>query len=76
VGAIALHRRQVDGVILLAAYPCGSDALVNELVMRKVRDVPVIQIILDEQQSEGGLATRLESFVDILKARKQAMAHE
>jgi predicted nucleotide-binding protein (sugar kinase/HSP70/actin superfamily) len=75
VGAIVRHRRQVDGVILLAAYPCGADALVNELVLRKVRDLPVIQIILDEQQSEGGLATRLESFVDILKARKQEAAH-
>ncbi len=74
VGAIAMHRHQVDGIILLAAYPCGSDALVNELVLRKVKDVPVIQIILDEQQSESGLATRVESFIDILKERKRVSA--
>lgn len=66
IGAIELLRNQVDGVVLLTAYPCGTDALVNELVMRKIRGIPMIQILLDEQQGEAGLQTRLESFADII----------
>ncbi|MDR1630172.1 MAG: acyl-CoA dehydratase activase-related protein [Oscillospiraceae bacterium] len=69
IGSIPLLQNQVDGVILLTAYPCGTDSLVNEMVMRKVRDIPVIQILLDEQQGEAGLQTRLESFADIIAKR-------
>ncbi len=70
IGAIELCKKQVDGVILLTAFPCGSDALVNELVMRRVRDVPMIQILLDEHTAPAGLETRIESFIDILSKRR------
>lgn len=70
VGTIQKLRSQVDGVILLTAYPCGSDALVNELILRRVKDIPVIQIVMDEQQAEAGLQTRLESFIDMLNVRR------
>lgn len=71
VGAIVLHKQDVDGVILLTSFPCGSDSLVNEMVLRKIKDVPVIQIVLDEQMSETGLQTRIESFMDILRQRER-----
>lgn len=71
LGAIELYRKQVDGVILLTAFPCGTDSLVNELVIRRVHDLPVIQLFLDEQQSDAGLQTRIESFLDILSERKR-----
>ncbi len=70
IGAIELCKNQVDGVILLTAFPCGSDALVNELVLRRVRDVPMIQILLDEHTAPAGLETRIESFTDILTKRR------
>ena len=66
LGAVYLARDQVDGIILLTAFPCGADCLVNELILRSVKDCPIIQIILDEHQSKEGLATRLESFLDII----------
>ena len=72
LGAIHLARNQVDGIILLTAFPCGSDCLANELVLRRVKNPPVIQIILDEHQSHEGLTTRLESFLDMVAARKKA----
>lgn len=73
IGAIDACKGRVDGVILLSAFPCGTDSLVNELVLRRVKDVPIIQIVLDEQQALAGLQTRIESFLDILPAR--SMAH-
>lgn len=71
VGSILLNRNNVDGVILLSAFPCGIDSLVNELVIRKVKDIPIIQILLDELQGESGLQTRIESFIDILSERRR-----
>lgn len=71
IGAIPLMRRQVDGIILVTAFPCGTDSLVNELVLRRVTGIPVVHIVLDEQQGEAGLQTRVECFVDILKERRR-----
>ena len=70
MGAVHLAREKVDGVILLTAFPCGSDCLSNELILRRVRDVPMIQILLDEHQSYEGLQTRVESFLDMIAGRR------
>jgi len=70
LGAIYLAQRQVDGILLLTAFPCGSEVLANELILRRVKELPVIQIILDEHQSQEGLATRIESFLDMIKGRR------
>ena len=72
IGAIPLTRPHIDGIMLVSAFPCGTDSLVNELVLRRVRDLPVVQIVLDEQQGEAGLQTRVECFMDILHERKRA----
>jgi predicted nucleotide-binding protein (sugar kinase/HSP70/actin superfamily) len=69
IGSIKLLEDVVDGVILLTAFPCGPDSLVNELVLRRIRDIPTIHIILDELQGEAGLQTRIESFIDILNMK-------
>lgn len=70
IGAIELYKSQVDGIILLTAFPCGSDSLVNELVLRKIKDTPMIQILVDEHTAPAGLETRIESFIDILSQRR------
>lgn len=69
IGAIKLLENKIDGIILLTAFPCGPDSLVNELLIRKIKKIPTINIILDELQGEAGLQTRIESFMDILKER-------
>ncbi len=61
----------MDGIIYLSAFPCGLDCLVTELTIRKLNDLPCINILLDEQDAQGaGIYTRLESFYDILEERK------
>jgi len=72
MGAIQEARDKVDGVILLTAFPCGSDCLTNEIILRRVRDIPIIQIILDDGQGMAGLETRIESFLDMITKRKRA----
>lgn len=71
VGSLAMNRKRVDGIVYLMAFSCGPDALVVELCKRTITDVPSVLITLDELQSDGGIITRLESFVDIIKFRMQ-----
>ena len=69
-GAVRLYAGQADGIVLLSAFPCGPDSLVNELIIRRMRGKPVIHIAVDELQSENGLQTRLESFMDMIETRR------
>jgi len=69
IGSIKLLEDKIDGIILLTAFPCGPDSLVNELILRKQKKLPTINIILDEIQGEAGMQTRIESFMDIIKER-------
>lgn len=70
LGGIAQHRGDVDGIILLSAFPCGPDAMVNELITRRVREVPLLNLVLDSQTGTAGVETRLESFIDIIRFKK------
>jgi predicted nucleotide-binding protein (sugar kinase/HSP70/actin superfamily) len=50
-----------------------------ELCQRRIEGVPIVTLVLDELQGEAGLRTRLESFVDIIRAKRtiaeRARAH-
>lgn len=70
IGSIPYYQYSVDGIIFLTSFPCGPDSLVNELLIRKVNDIPMTNIIIDELTSSTGLETRLESFVDIIIERR------
>ncbi len=70
LGALELYRDRVDGVIFLMTFPCGPDSLMTELCMRSMGNTPAIVVVLDELQSEAGLRTRLESFIDLIAAGK------
>jgi predicted nucleotide-binding protein (sugar kinase/HSP70/actin superfamily) len=70
LGSIAMHKDKVDGIILLSAFPCGPDSMVNELITRKVKNVPMLNLVLDSQSGTAGIETRLESFVDIIRFKE------
>lgn len=74
VGAVQLYRDRVDGIILLSAFPCGPDSLVNEILLRRVKDMPILNLLLDNQEGSAGIETRLESFVDIIRFRQELRA--
>lgn len=73
MGSIATHQNQVDGIILLSAFPCGPDTMVNEVLTRRISGVPLLNLILDEQSGFAGIETRLESFLDIIWFKRGAM---
>lgn len=71
MGAICKYKEKIDGIILLSAFPCGPDSLANELIIRKVKNVPISYLTFDNNDSNTGLITRLESFIDIIKIKKE-----
>lgn len=76
VGAVREYADKVYGIILLSAFPCGPDSLVNEILLRRVRGTPMLNLLMDSQQGEAGIETRLESFIDIIQFQREAKTNE
>ena len=72
IGGVEKYRGQVDGLILVSTFPCGSDAMVNDLLMRRLKGLPILSLVLDGQTGTAGLETRLESFLDIISFKEAA----
>ncbi|WIV11631.1 acyl-CoA dehydratase activase-related protein [Proteiniborus sp. MB09-C3] len=70
IGSIAMYKDRVDGIILISSFNCGPDSLVNEIIIRRVKDKPILNLIVDGQEGSAGMETRLESFLDIIKFKK------
>lgn len=70
IGSISHYKDNVDGIILITAFPCGPDSLSNEMIERNI-DTPIINLIIDDSEASAGLETRIESFIDILEERKK-----
>ena len=65
-------KTEVDGIIHITAFGCGPDAMVDktlEIEAKKV-ELPFLSLVIDEHTGEGGVQTRVEAFVDMLKIKK------
>ena len=71
VASINYYKDKVDGIILLSSFPCGPDSLSNDLISRKVKNIPILTLLFEDLNSDIGLLTRLESFFDILKQKEE-----
>lgn len=74
LGSIQMNKSRVDGIILLSTFPCGSDAMVHDLLLRRLSGIPMLTLVLDGQSGTAGLETRLESFLDIIRFQKGAVS--
>jgi len=68
-----LEDEAVEGIIAVAAFGCGPDSLMLEVMQRAARraERAFMPLILDEHGAEAGLVTRLEAFVDMLERRRR-----
>lgn len=67
IGSLYYSKNMIDGIIFISTYPCGIDSLVNNLAILKNKDIPKLNLVIDENITELSLETKLESFIDILK---------
>lgn len=70
LNGLSTNLINIDGIIYISVFPCGTDSLVNELAIRKINDIPSLNLVLDEQDANTGINTRIESFLDILNMNK------
>ena len=56
----------VNGIIYMSVFSCGTDSLTTDIMQRRKKNVPSINLIIDEQNEFEGYKTRLESFIDII----------
>ena len=66
IGSLYYTKKMIDGIIFISTYPCGIDSLVNNLAILKNKDIPILNLVIDENITELSLETKLESFIDIL----------
>ncbi len=60
----------VDACIFITGFPCATDSLINEMIKERIKDIPYIEIMVDENTSSTGIVTRMESFNDIVEGRR------
>ena len=63
---------EVDALIYLISFSCGPDSLLKELIdaEAKLSPIPYMSLTLDEHSGVGGLQTRVEAFVDMVRRRR------
>jgi predicted nucleotide-binding protein (sugar kinase/HSP70/actin superfamily) len=68
-----LDSETVDGILQLIPFPCGPTAVSSEIIMRHAKrndNIPLIQLMIDDNTGEAGFVTRLEAFVMTMKRKK------
>jgi predicted nucleotide-binding protein (sugar kinase/HSP70/actin superfamily) len=66
---------KVDGVCVIVSMGCGPDSLVAEFMREEAvrRDMPFLQLVIDEHTGTAGIVTRIEAFLELAE-RRQAKA--
>ena len=62
----------VDGFIQITPFACGPEALVGDLLERRIKaaGLPLLKLNFEEHSGEAGMITRLEAFLDLIKFRR------
>lgn len=71
-GTSFVKNEDIDGVIYLSCFGCGTDSMVQDFLARNARKQhkPYMVVTLDEHSGEAGLVTRLEAFLDLIERRQ------
>jgi predicted nucleotide-binding protein (sugar kinase/HSP70/actin superfamily) len=61
-----------DGLIYLAPFGCGLDSILVYIIQNeaRARNIPFLNLTLDEHSAKAAILTRLEAFIDMLACRR------
>lgn len=71
IGSILTLQNDIDGIVLVSAFPCGPDSMTDDAIMRCIQGTPILNLMIDAQSGTAGVETRIESFVDILRFQQK-----
>jgi len=71
--AILRSQEGYDGVVHLMPFACMPETTASGILTRvgKDWDIPILTLILDEQEIEGRIQTLLEAFIDMLQWKRK-----
>ena len=72
---IIFTKEGFDGVIHIKPHACMPELTATNALLRVSRDysIPILFFSFDEHSSSGGVRTRLEAFVELLKRRRRCI---
>jgi predicted nucleotide-binding protein (sugar kinase/HSP70/actin superfamily) len=72
--AILRSKEGYDGVVHLMPFACMPETTASGILAKvgKDWDIPILTLILDEQEIEGRIQTLLEAFVEMLEWKRKA----
>jgi predicted nucleotide-binding protein (sugar kinase/HSP70/actin superfamily) len=72
--AIVRSQEGYDGVVHLMPFACMPETTASGILTRAGKDwnIPILTLILDEQEIEGRIQTLLEAFVEMLQWKRKA----
>ncbi|MGI5849702.1 MAG: acyl-CoA dehydratase activase-related protein [Christensenellales bacterium] len=70
--AVLSKRKKADGAIQIFPLGCMPEIVTKAVlpIVQKEHNLPIMSLIMDEITGEAGYVTRIEAFLDMLKARK------
>ncbi|MBS3872515.1 MAG: CoA protein activase [Firmicutes bacterium] len=74
IGHSVLYAEEgMDGIIQVLPLTCMPEIVAQSILptISEKYGIPILTLVLDEHAGEGGLQTRLEAFVDMLRARQR-----
>jgi predicted nucleotide-binding protein (sugar kinase/HSP70/actin superfamily) len=68
------EQAKVSGFIHLTSFACGLEAIVGDMLERRVKAAgkPFLRLNFEEHSGEAGLVTRVEAFLSMLRYRERA----
>lgn len=70
-GAALRLQGAIDGIVIVSAFPCGPDSMFTDALMRRLKNIPMLNLMIDAQNGSAGVQTRVESFIDILRFKQE-----
>jgi predicted nucleotide-binding protein (sugar kinase/HSP70/actin superfamily) len=72
--AIVRSKERYDGIVHLMPFACMPETTASGILTKvgKDWDIPILTLILDEQEIEGRIQTLLEAFVEMLEWKRRA----
>lgn len=69
---VLFAERGFDGVIQLLPFGCMPENIATSILpkVQQAHDIPVLTLAFDEQTGKAGMVTRVEAFMDLLRARR------
>ena len=71
-------RNGIDGIIHIMPFTCMPEIVAQNILPKVSRqeNIPILELVLDEQTGKAGNITRIEAFADLIKRRKMRIENE